>query len=131
LDDARELTIFRHISEHEIRLLCALKEYGDQPNLPSNQRIRLEMLGLVIDGPCGIRLTEKGESLARRTVLPSWVTVTSAISDLAKWNDTEGAGDVEEELSDALELMPAEDDLANDFLSPPPPPRGQPIDLQG
>jgi hypothetical protein len=47
----------------EIRILQALAA-GDSPSPSSNQRTRLEMLGLVKDGPGGLYLTPEGRALA-------------------------------------------------------------------
>ena len=71
------------------------------------------MLGLATDGPRGLRLTERGKSLAVRTVPLSLVPVSSDMSELIMWNDTE------EEPSEILELMLAhEPNLADGSRSP-------------
>ncbi len=116
--------MFTHISEHELRLLRELKYHGDQPTLPSNHRIRLEMLGLASDGPRGLRLTEKGERLACRAVLPSWITLSSDMSDLASWKEPEEASDVEEESSATSALV-----LADEPVGAPSPPESRPQSL--
>jgi hypothetical protein len=47
------------ISTDELRLLKALS-VGQPVRLPSAHRLRLEMMGLLRDGPAGPRLTELG-----------------------------------------------------------------------
>ena len=48
----------------EIRLLGKLRRPGYIQSLPSQQRIRLELLGLIKDGPEGVQLTPKGMRVA-------------------------------------------------------------------
>jgi len=56
--------MFDLVSAHEIRLLGKLGSPGHKQCLPSQQRIRLEMLGLIKDGPDGVQLTPKGVRVA-------------------------------------------------------------------
>ena len=57
--------MFDYVSAQEVRLLCKLQLPGFQSYLSSNQRIRLELLGLVKDGPSGLQLTSKGARVAQ------------------------------------------------------------------
>ena len=57
-------TMFDYVSAQEIQLLRKLRARGPDLYLTSNQRIRLELLGLLTDGPNGIQLTSKGLSVA-------------------------------------------------------------------
>ena len=52
------------LSELEIDALLQVAT-GKQPELKSSHRVRLEMLGLVKDGPGGLSLTEEGQRAAR------------------------------------------------------------------
>ena len=56
--------MFDYVSDREIRLLCKLRVPGDEPYLSSSHRMRLELLGLITDGPNGIQLTAKGLRVA-------------------------------------------------------------------
>lgn len=47
------------LSPHELSLLQAL-ESGRRPAITSNHRTRLELLGLIRDGPAGLQLTAEG-----------------------------------------------------------------------
>ncbi|MGQ0581169.1 MAG: hypothetical protein ACT4O6_04490 [Reyranella sp.] len=51
------------LSPHELSLLKAL-ESGRRPPITSSHRTRLELLGLVRDGPAGLRLTAEGRRCA-------------------------------------------------------------------
>jgi|GEM_PF-700297 len=55
------------ISAEEQRLLRALS-VGQTVNLPSAHRLRLELLGLLLDGPHGPRLTPLGRRHAEAAV---------------------------------------------------------------
>ena len=57
--------MFDFVSAYEVRLLSKLRHPGYKQSLPSQQRIRLELLGLIKDGPDGVQLTPKGVSVAR------------------------------------------------------------------
>jgi len=57
--------MFDYVSAQEVRLLYKLQLPGFESYLSSNQRIRLELLGLVKDGPGGIQLTPKGVRVAQ------------------------------------------------------------------
>jgi hypothetical protein len=52
--------MFDYVSAHEIKLLRKLRARSSELYLTSDQRIRLELLGLITDGPKGIQLTAKG-----------------------------------------------------------------------
>jgi hypothetical protein len=54
------------ISTLEIQILQALVR-GEQPSVRSSHRIRLEMLGLVQDGPQGLTITDAGRRAATMT----------------------------------------------------------------
>lgn len=51
------------LSPHELSLLQAL-ESGRRPSITSSHRTRLELLGLVRDGPVGLQLTAEGHRCA-------------------------------------------------------------------
>jgi hypothetical protein len=51
------------LSPHELTLLQAL-ESGRRPAVTSSHRTRLELLGLVRDGPAGLQLTPEGHRCA-------------------------------------------------------------------
>jgi len=55
------------VSPHELLLLQALAG-GRRPPITSNHRTRLELLGLVRDGPSGLELTAEGHRRARQKV---------------------------------------------------------------
>ncbi len=57
--------MFDYVSTYEIRLLSKLQLPDYKESLPSQQRVRFELLGLIKDGPGGIRLTPKGARVAR------------------------------------------------------------------
>jgi hypothetical protein len=57
--------MFDYVSAQEVRMLCKLQLPGYGSCLSSNQRIRLELLGLVKDGPSGVQLTPKGARVAQ------------------------------------------------------------------
>ena len=57
--------MFDYISTSEIRQLSKLRLPGYKQSLPSHQRIRFELLGLIKDGPDGIQLTSKGVRVAQ------------------------------------------------------------------
>jgi hypothetical protein len=57
--------MFDYISPYEIRQLSKLQLSGSKQSLPSQQRIRFELLGLIKDGPDGIQLTPKGRRVAQ------------------------------------------------------------------
>lgn len=54
------------LSPHELNLLQAL-ESGRRPAITSSHRTRLELLGLVRDGPAGLQLTPEGHRCAGKT----------------------------------------------------------------
>jgi hypothetical protein len=56
--------MFDYASAKEIQLLRKLRARGTELCVTSNQRLRLELLGLITDGPQGMRLTAKGERVA-------------------------------------------------------------------
>ena len=56
--------MFDLVSAYEIRLLSKLGRPGYKQCLPSQQRIRLELLGLIKDSPDGVQLTPKGVRVA-------------------------------------------------------------------
>jgi hypothetical protein len=56
--------MFDYVSSQEIQLLRKLKARGSEVYVTSNQCIRLELLGLITDGPRGIRLTARGLRVA-------------------------------------------------------------------
>ncbi len=51
------------LSPHELNLLQALQS-GRRPPITSSHRTRLELLGLVRDGPAGLQLTAEGHRCA-------------------------------------------------------------------
>ena len=51
------------VSPHELQILQALAS-GRKPPLSSSHRTRLELLGLVRDGPSGVQLTAEGHRRA-------------------------------------------------------------------
>jgi len=53
------------MSPHELLILQALAG-GHRPPITSNHRTRLELLGLVRDGPSGLQLTAEGHRRARQ-----------------------------------------------------------------
>lgn len=53
------------LSPHELSLLQAL-ESGRRPDVTSSHRTRLELLGLVRDGPAGLKLTPEGHRFASK-----------------------------------------------------------------
>jgi len=53
------------VSAHELQILQALAG-GRRPPITSNHRTRLELLGLVRDGPSGLQLTAEGHRRARQ-----------------------------------------------------------------
>jgi hypothetical protein len=53
------------VSPHELLILQALAG-GRLPPITSNHRTRLELLGLVRDGPSGLQLTPEGHRRARQ-----------------------------------------------------------------
>jgi hypothetical protein len=57
--------MFDYISTYEIRQLSKLQLPGYKQSLPSQQRIRFELLGLIKDGPNGVQLTSKGVLVAQ------------------------------------------------------------------
>jgi hypothetical protein len=57
--------MFDYISTYEIRQLSKLQLPGYKQSLPSQQRIRFELMGLIKDGPKGVQLTPKGVRVAR------------------------------------------------------------------
>jgi hypothetical protein len=57
--------MFDFVSTYEIRLLSKLRHPDYKQCLPSQQRMRLELLGLIKDGPDGVQLTPKGVRVAR------------------------------------------------------------------
>jgi hypothetical protein len=56
--------MFDYVSTQEIQLLRKLRAHGSEVYVTSDQRIRLELLGLATDGAHGIRLTAKGLRVA-------------------------------------------------------------------
>lgn len=58
------------LSPHELSLLQAL-ESGRRPAVTSNHRTRLELLGLVHDGPAGLQLTPEGHRCACQITAPA------------------------------------------------------------
>ena len=52
--------MFDYVRAQEIQLLRKLRASGSELYVTSDQRIRLELLGLITDGPKGIQLTAKG-----------------------------------------------------------------------
>ncbi len=61
--------MFDYVSTREIELLSKLQLPGYESCQSSNQRIRFELLGLINDGPGGIRLTPRGLRVARAGVV--------------------------------------------------------------
>jgi hypothetical protein len=60
------VAMFDYVSAQEIQLLRKLRAArAHDVYVTSNQRIRLELLGLLSDGPNGIQLTAKGLSVAQ------------------------------------------------------------------
>jgi hypothetical protein len=57
------------LSEHEIDILRRLLNVGGGAEVSSHQRLRLELLGAIKDGPKGIVLTALGRQLATRAPL--------------------------------------------------------------
>jgi hypothetical protein len=57
--------MFDYVSTREIQLLSQLQLPGYESCLSSNQRTRFEFLGLIEDGPDGVRLTPKGLRVAK------------------------------------------------------------------
>ena len=57
--------MFDYVTAQEIRLLCKLQIPGYKLHLSSNQRLRLELLGLLKDCSNGIQLTSKGARVIR------------------------------------------------------------------
>lgn len=57
------------LSPHELNLLQAL-ESGRTPAVTSSHRTRLELLGLVRDGPAGLQLTPEGHRCASKITVP-------------------------------------------------------------
>jgi hypothetical protein len=57
------------ISVREIEMLRALAA-GEAGFVTSSHRLRLEMLGLVLDGPNGLRLTGAGREASMATIPP-------------------------------------------------------------
>jgi hypothetical protein len=57
--------MFDYISTYEIRQLSKLQLPGYKQSLPSQQRIRFELLGLIKDGPDGVQLTPRGRRVAQ------------------------------------------------------------------
>ena len=57
--------MFDYVSEREIQLLRKLQAHGSRMYVSSDQRIRLELLGLITDGASGIQLTAKGLRIAQ------------------------------------------------------------------
>ncbi len=53
------------VSLNELQILQALAS-GQQPPLTSSHRTRLELLGLVRDGPSGVQLTDEGHRCAQQ-----------------------------------------------------------------
>ena len=56
--------MFDYVSSQEIQLLRKLRARGSELYVTSNQCLRLELLGLITDGPKGIQLTAKGMRVA-------------------------------------------------------------------
>jgi Mn-dependent DtxR family transcriptional regulator len=56
--------MFDYVSAREIQLLRKLRVSGSEVHVTSDQRIRLELHGLITDGSNGIRLTAKGLRVA-------------------------------------------------------------------
>ena len=56
--------MFDYVSAREIQLLRKIRVRGSDVYVTSDQRLRLELLGLIIDGANGIRLTAKGLRVA-------------------------------------------------------------------
>lgn len=54
-----------HLGSIDVDVLHALRN-GQSPEVSSDHRLRLEMMGLVKDGPRGLRLTRAGELAAAR-----------------------------------------------------------------
>jgi len=57
--------MFDFLSTYEVRLLSKLQRPGYNQSLPSQHRIRFELLGLIKDGPDGVQLTPKGVRVAQ------------------------------------------------------------------
>jgi hypothetical protein len=57
--------MFDYVSSQEIQLLRKLRARGSELYVTSNQCLRLELLGLITDGPKGIQLTAKGLRIAQ------------------------------------------------------------------
>ncbi len=58
------------LSPHELSLLQAL-DSGRTPAVTSSHRTRLELLGLVRDGPAGLQLTPEGHRCAGKIKAPA------------------------------------------------------------
>ena len=56
--------MFDYVSSQEIQLLRKLRARGSELYVTSNQCLRLELLGLITDGPTGIQLTANGMRVA-------------------------------------------------------------------
>jgi hypothetical protein len=59
-----EAEMFDYVSAQEVQLLRKIRARESGLHLTSDQRIRLELLGLITDGPKGIDLTAKGARVA-------------------------------------------------------------------
>ena len=66
------------LSPLEIDILSALSR-GDAPPVRSSHRLRLEMMGLVTDGPEGLRLTPTGERAAASAPTAAQETLNAPI----------------------------------------------------
>jgi hypothetical protein len=58
------------LSEHEIDILRRLVSVGGGGEVSSHQRLRMEMKGLIKDGPRGIVVTALGRQLASQAPRP-------------------------------------------------------------
>jgi hypothetical protein len=75
------------LSDLEIELLRKLLN-GEAVSIPSQQRVRLELAGMIREGPKGIAVTLTGRSLARQK--PREATATDAALGVRVVRDSRG-----------------------------------------
>jgi hypothetical protein len=75
------------LSDLEIKLLRKLVN-GEAASIHSRQRVRLELAGMIKEGPKGIVVTPTGRSLARAK--PAEVAATGAVRDINVSRDSRG-----------------------------------------
>jgi hypothetical protein len=75
------------LSDLEIEILCKLVN-GEPVSIPSQQRVRLELAGLIREGRDGIAVTLTGRSLAREK--PPEATATAAALGVKVLRDRRG-----------------------------------------